>query len=232
MVPPLPLAQASDDGLLDIVLAGGPVGMAIMALLAALSMTALALVVEHALTIRRGVLAPPGVDDELVRAMRAGDLAAAARACDSQPCFLSAVTRAGLSEADAGWPAVEKGMEDAAGDQTARLLRKIEYLSVIGNIAPMVGLLGTVVGMLLAFREVAQTDGAATASQLASGIYQALVTTVAGLLVAIPALGAFAVFRNRVDGLASETAHRALQLLKPLKRGGVMRPKDQQPARQ
>jgi biopolymer transport protein ExbB len=93
----------------------------------------------------------------------------------------------------------------------------VEYLSVLGNIGPMVGLLGTVVGMLLAFREVAETAGKAGAAQLAEGIYQALVTTVVGLMIAIPAMGAFAIFRNRVDQIIAEAAYAALHALSPLK---------------
>jgi biopolymer transport protein ExbB len=110
-------------------------------------------------------------------------------------------------------------MEDAAAQQAARLFRKIEYLSVIGNIAPMVGLLGTVTGMIFAFQQVADTQGAARAAQLAEGIYTALVTTVGGLLVAIPSLAAFAIFRNRVDQLVAEVAFAAHHITVPLKRG-------------
>ncbi|MCA9238589.1 MAG: MotA/TolQ/ExbB proton channel family protein, partial [Planctomycetales bacterium] len=79
-------------------------------------------------------------------------------------------------------------------------------------------LLGTVVGMIFAFQEVAETQGAARAAELAGGIYQALVTTVGGLLVAIPSLAVFAVFRNRIDGLVTETAFAAQRALRPLKR--------------
>ena len=125
---------------------------------------------------------------------------------------------AGLAEVDGGWPAVEKAMEDATAEQSARLFRKIEYLSVIGNIAPMLGLLGTVIGMILAFREVADTQGAARAADLAEGIYLALVTTVEGLIVAIPALAAFAVFRNRVDQLVAEATDVAQHAVAPVKR--------------
>jgi biopolymer transport protein ExbB len=103
-------------------------------------------------------------------------------------------------------------------EQSARLLRKIDYLSVIGNIAPMIGLLGTVIGMIFAFQEVANTQGAARAAELASGIYQALVSTVGGLIVAIPSLAAFAVFRNRVDQVIAETAEQAQEAIGPLKR--------------
>ena len=125
---------------------------------------------------------------------------------------------AGLSEVDGGYSAVEKAMEDAIAEQTARLYRKIEYLSVIGNIAPMLGLLGTVIGMIVAFREVASTQGAARAADLAEGIYLALVTTVEGLLVAIPSLAAFAVFRNRVDQLVAETTYAAQHAVTPFKK--------------
>ena len=103
-------------------------------------------------------------------------------------------------------------------EQSARLFRKIEYLSVIGNIAPMVGLLGTVIGMIMAFQEVASTQGMASAPQLAQGIYQALITTVGGLIVAIPAIGAFAIFRNRIDQFVAEAAFSAQNVFAPLRR--------------
>ena len=134
--------------------------------------------------------------------------------------MLSFVVLSGLAEIEGGWESVEKAIEDAVAEQAARLFRKIEYLSVIGNIAPMVGLLGTVTGMIFAFQQVAVTQGAAGAGELAEGIYQALVTTVGGLIVAIPALGAFAVFRNRVDQLVAEAAYMALHIFTPLKRRG------------
>ena len=102
-------------------------------------------------------------------------------------------------------------------ERSARLFRKIEYLSVIGNIAPMVGLLGTVTGMIFAFQQVATTQGAAGAGDLAEGIYQALVTTVGGLIVAIPSLGAFAIFRNRVDHLVAEASYVVQHTIAPVK---------------
>ena len=76
-------------------------------------------------------------------------------------------------------------------------MRRIEYLSVIGSIAPMVGLLGTATGMIFAFQQVASARGAAGAGYLAEEIYQALVTTVGGLIVAIPSLATSAECRNR-----------------------------------
>ena len=128
------------------------------------------------------------------------------------------VLLSGLSELEFGWREVEKAVEDSLIQQSARLMRRIEYLSVIGNIAPMVGLLGTVTGMIFAFQQVATTRGAAGAGDLAEGIYQALVTTVGGLVVAIPSLALYAIFRNRVDSLIAEVAYQAQHALTPVKR--------------
>ena len=89
---------------------------------------------------------------------------------------------------------------------------------MIGNIAPMVGLLGTVLGMIVAFQSVASTQGTASAPQLAEGIYQALVTTVGGLIVAIPSIGAFAIFRNRIDQFVAEAAYLSQHVFSPLRR--------------
>ena len=203
-----------------IVFTGGITGFLIMQLLFVLSVAAVALTIEHVMTIREAVLMPPGLGDSVRQSLTAGNLAGAGSQCQQQPSFLAFVLQAGMAEADGGWTAVEKALEDATAEQSARLFRKIEYLSVIGNIAPMVGLLGTVTGMIFAFQEVADTQGAARAGELASGIYQALVTTVGGLVVAIPSLAAFAVLRNRVDHLVAEAVYVTQHTVAPLKRIG------------
>jgi biopolymer transport protein ExbB len=211
-------AQPEAQGFFSILFSGGLVGVSIILLLLALSLTAAYLVFEHLMTIRRSELMPEGLSDQVRELLLAGRLGEADQTCRQQPSFLAFVLLNGLSESDGGWSAVEKAMEDAAAEQSARLFRKIEYLSVIGNIAPMVGLLGTVTGMIFAFQQVASTHGAAGAADLAEGIYQALVTTVGGLIVAIPSLGAFAVFRNRLDQLVAEAAYLAQHAASPLKR--------------
>ena len=204
----------------DILKAGGVIGMLIMLL----SVAAVALVIEHVMTIRAAVLMPPGLGEEVYDLLASGKVGPADQRCQMQPSFLAHVLGAGLAEVDGGWPAVEKAVEDATAEQSARLFRKIEYLSVIGNIAPMMGLLGTVIGMIFAFREVADTQGAARAADLAEGIYLALVTTVEGLIVAIPSLAAFAVFRNRVDHLVAEVTYVAQHVFAPLKRNRTASP--------
>jgi biopolymer transport protein ExbB len=111
---------------------------------------------------------------------------------------LGLVVAAGLAEIDSGYAAVEKAMEDACAQHAGRLYRKIDYLSVIGTLSPMLGLLGTVWGMMLAFSEFASKANVAV-TELAPGISTALVNTLFGLAVAIPAYAAYAYFRNRVD---------------------------------
>lgn len=202
----------------EIVFSGGPIGIACSLSIILLSVAAVALTVEYALTIRAAVLIPAGLADQTRELLRKGQAGEADRACRERPSVLAFVLQAGLAELDGGWPVVEKAMEDAAADQAARLQRKIEWLSVIAALAPMLGLLGTVLGMIQAFREVAESQGAAQAADLAEGIYLALVTTVEGLIVAIPSLGVYALFRSRVEQLLAEVASLGHHAFGPLRR--------------
>lgn len=217
-----PPAETTSAGFFDLIKAGGWVGHTILLL----SVVAVSLSIEHLLTIRRKTLLPPGLAEKVRDLLRSGQPAQAEQACKLQPSTLGYVLQAGISEMDGGWPVVEKAMEDAVAEQAARLYRKAEYISVIGNIAPMLGLLGTVMGMIGAFSKVASSQGTARAADLAEGIYLALVTTVEGLIVAIPALAVFAIFRSRIDGLVAEVAYVAQHVFAPLRRaaGPARRP--------
>jgi biopolymer transport protein ExbB len=216
------LAQSAEhhppETFFEIVFSGGWAGITIMALIILCSIAAMAITLEQLFTLRTAVLLPPGLGERTHQQLAAGNLKGAFQACDAQPGFLAFVLRASLGEAESGWSAVEKALEDATAEQTARLMRRVEYLAVIGGIAPMLGLLGTVVGLTFAFHEVASTQGVARAADLADGIYHALVSTVAGLIVAIPSMAMYAAFRNRVDQLAAEAAYAALHALGPVKR--------------
>jgi biopolymer transport protein ExbB len=222
--------QTEKDGFFDILLSGGIVGLLILLVLFGLSVAAVYLVFDQFMTLRRGEVIPDGMSDTVRQSLLTGRPAEADAACRREPSVLSVVLLSGLSEFDFGWREVEKAVEDSLAQQAARLMRRIEYLSVIGNIAPMVGLLGTVTGMIFAFQQVATTRGAANAGDLAEGIYQALVTTVGGLVVAIPALAVYAVCRNRVDALIAEVAYQAQHALAPIKRRPTSRPRNPAPA--
>ncbi len=212
------VANDSPTGFFGILLSGGLVGILILLVLAGLSITTAYLLFDQVMTLRRKEILPDGVSDTVRQALLTGRPAEADAACRRVPSVLSVVLLSGLSEFEFGWREVEKAVEDSLAQQSARLMRRIEYLSVIGNIAPMVGLLGTVTGMIFAFQQVAATRGAAGAGDLAEGIYQALVTTVCGLVVAIPSLAIYAVCRNRVDSLIAEAAYQSQHALAPIKR--------------
>lgn len=211
-------ATKPPDTFFQIVFSGGPIGIGIMLCLIGLSLTAAYLVFENAFSLRRKFLLPDGLAEQVRQTIVAGRFSEAEQACRQKPSFLAFVLLHGLGEVEGGWSAVEKALEEALAEQTARLFRRIEYLSVLANIAPMLGLLGTVFGMVLCFRQVANTQGSAGAAQLAEGIYQALVTTVVGLIIAIPSLGAFAILRSRVDQFVAEAAYLAQHAFGSIKR--------------
>jgi biopolymer transport protein ExbB len=209
---------AAQAGFFRILFSGGPVGIIIMIALIACSLTAVYLMIEHALTLRRTDLLPEGLSEGVRQQLQNGNVAQARELCNQRPSFLSFVLLHGISELEFGWPSVEKTLQEAIAEQSARLFRRAEYLSVLGGIAPMLGLLGTVTGMLMSFRTVAISAGTAGAPQLAEGIYQALVTTVVGLIIAIPSVGAFAIIRNRIDELVAEVGYSAQNVFAPLRR--------------
>lgn len=194
--------------------AGGTIGF----LIVGLSVAMVALIVEHLLSIRRSALMPPKLAETLHRLISERQYSAAEKQAREQPSYLSDVVSAGLQEVGLGYAAVEKAMEDASQEQAARLYRKIEYLSVIGTLAPMIGLMGTVWGMIQAFSEFA-AKAVPQPSDFAPAISQALVTTLLGLGVAVPALAAFALFRSRIDEYVAETSLLAEQVFAPYKRG-------------
>jgi len=200
--------------MLEIIASGGLVGLVIFVL----SVTAVAFAVKFFLDLRPVKIVPKELAEELRELLANGQLQAALELCKSRPCPLASVVSAGLLENDGDWGDIEKTLEDAIAEQAARCFRKIEILSVIGNLAPMLGLLGTVLGMITAFQQIAVTQGSAQGPELARGIYQALVTTVEGLVVAIPCIGVYAFFRNRVDQFMAEMTSRVQSIFLPLKR--------------
>ena len=201
---------------------GGAIGYIIVAL----SFVMLALVFEHLLTIRRTTLMPTGMAEDIQKLIQQGQIKVAEDRCRASPSLLGHLLGAALPEVDLGYSAVEKAMEDAAAQQAARLMRKIEYLSIISVVAPMLGLMGTVWGMILAFMEF-ERKANPQVSELAPGIYKALVTTLFGLIVAIPAITAYGFFRNRIDELVAQTALTAEHVFAEFKRSITLRKRDE-----
>lgn len=202
---------------------GGIAGIFIVLLLILLSMVAVAFIVEHSMTIRHSALMPERVLAELEQFIAGGQIEDAIEYCQLPEnyslvsnCVLAGLER--YTTSDYGFAEYRSAVEEEGENQTGRLYRKTEVLGVIGSIAPMLGLTGTVLGMIVAFNTIAATEGMAKPEELAGGIGQALITTLLGLFVAIPSMIAFSFFRNRIDSIVAESGKRIERLLAPLGR--------------
>ncbi|MBS3733561.1 MAG: MotA/TolQ/ExbB proton channel family protein [Phycisphaerae bacterium] len=168
------------------------------------SVATLAIIVEHFISIRRANILPDEVHQQIQNYFEERNYREAIEVTAEEPSQLSYMIHAALSEASHGYAAMERAMEEASEERTTKLLRHIEWLNLIGNVAPMLGLFGTVWGMIKAFFQIVDVDGQADPSKLAGGIGTALMTTLLGLAVAIPSLAVYALMRNRIDALSSE----------------------------
>ena len=189
------------------------IGFFDMAAIYACSLASIALIVEHSITIRRAILVPEVSVAQVKTMFDERRFREALEFCQNDPSFVSSVVHAGLIEAANGYDAMENAMQDATSERVARLFRKLEWLNLLGNVGPMFGLWGTIWGMMMAFGEIEARGGKANPADLAGGIMIALVSTFAGLIVAIPALSAYGIFRSRVEQLSLEAALVAEELL-------------------
>jgi biopolymer transport protein ExbB len=169
-----------------------------------LSVISLALAIEHFVTIRRDKLVPPELIDEIEALFEEEEYQEALELCESEPNFLTNILSAGLPKINAGFEAMEKAMDEVAEEEAIKLHQKVGWLSLIGNIAPMMGLFGTVYGMIMAFNEITRLGQAVQPQDLSKGISTALITTLFGLFVAMPSLFFFFVFRNKVIKVSLE----------------------------
>lgn len=190
-------------------------------LLIALSVVALALTIEHALTIRRSTVAPPSAAEHARMLISQRRYLEAIQYTAGHPSLLGGVLHAALSHAPQGFSEMERAAEETLDDRAARLSRKIEYLNIIGGVAPMIGLFGTVVGMILLFADIHAANNFPSAQIVADRIALALITTFWGLAVAIPSLAVYGIFRNRIEVLTSECLLSADDVLALFKPGGV-----------
>lgn len=183
---PYTIAEILDDG--------GTIGWVIVAV----SVVMLAMVIEDAVTIRRDKLHPPDLTEEIDALLEAGDFQEAMELCEAQPNMLTNVIAAGLPRLSHGFDSMETSMTEMVEEEALKLHAKVGWLSFIASVATMLGLLGTIQGMVVAFRVIAATKGQADPSQLSDGISAALITTLQGLIVAIPSSFFFTFFRNKI----------------------------------
>lgn len=179
-------------------------GSLIIWFLLLLSMGSIGLIGYMALTNQRKSIIPVGVVEEARRLLSEGLYREAFDLTRRERSFFSQVLAAALREASHGFSAMVRALEQTSDELTTERLRRIEYLNVLGQVSPMIGLFGTVYGMILAFQAIVVAGGNADPVLLAGGIGTALTTTFWGLVVAIPALTGYAIVRNRIDAITAE----------------------------
>jgi biopolymer transport protein ExbB len=196
-----------DATILDWINKSGWSGYVFMVALGLFSVMAVAVTLERLVNLRRERLLPA----EFVRQYRTviqngeRDPAAFRALCESFTAPVAVILKAGVLRAGRPLPEVEKAMEDAAVRESSAIRSRVRPLSVIASVAPLVGLLGTVVGMILAFHTTSQAaTGSNKGELLAEGIYLALLTTAAGLTIAIPAMLFAAYFNSRLERFLRE----------------------------
>lgn len=189
------------------------IGSSLIWFLIALSVVNVALVIVLSLRNRRVDILPEAFADRVRDLAASGRRDEAAQLVAAEASDYSRMLAAGMSMRAQGLASMVRTVEQASEELTVSRFRSIEALNIIGQVSPMIGLFGTVYGMIMAFQSIAATGGSADPVVLAGGIGTALVTTFWGLLIAIPALAAYAGIRNRVDALATEATRRAEETL-------------------
>jgi len=170
-----------------------------------LSVGGFGLIVYNFLSVRQGPILNLSATEEIDSALQALDIEKAKEICDENPSPTTNIVDAGLARVDLNNydpEIVKEAIEEASSEELAGPYVLINYLSVVGSLSPMVGLLGTVSGMVKAFN-VIEAEGAGSAQALAGNISEALITTATGMIVGIPAMFFFFFFKNRYGKITS-----------------------------
>ena len=163
-----------------------------------LSFLMVALIMMNVLQVRRDNLLPPEFIEAFEQRLTAKDYQGAYEAARSDDSLVARVLAAGLSKLNRGYNEAIEGMQEVGEDENMAMEHRLSYLALIGSIAPMIGLMGTVYGMIQSFDKIANSATSPKPSELAEGISTALFTTLEGLTVAIPAMVFYSILRNRV----------------------------------
>src|SRR5687767_4402681 len=188
----------------------------IFIIIAALSVVGLTLIIQGFIKNRRGVFMPDTTVDQIREMIQQKRFKELIEFTENDPSFVSRALNPALKRAPS-FSSMKEAMETSIGEQTAEKFRSIEYLNIIGNLGPLLGLTGTVLGMIDAFSTMQAKGGATTPADLAGGVSIALTHTFLGLFLAIPCLAAFGVLRTIVDRLTVRGALVAEELLLMIK---------------
>ena len=190
----------------------GPIGLVLFGL----SVYFIALTSRLFLELRPTVAMPPDLMQDIQQKMEKRDYKGVYTSIKERDCLFTKVVAAGMGELSAGLDEARDSMERVADVQVVEMEKKISMLAVLGTLGPMIGLLGTLQGMITSFAVIASSDTQIKSSQVAHGILEALLLTFEGVALSVPAIYFFAVFKNRVMSIAANTTLQADEFLKKL----------------
>lgn len=192
----------------------------VMWLLVAISIFTVAIIIYLLVVHRPEAVVPKALSRDVTEKIRVGQLVEARNLCDDKPCAYSYIAELAISKVLFNSKVDQQTLDSLASSEGERQASKInaaaQWLLDISTIAPMIGLFGTVVGMLRAFSALGSSVAAAKPIYLAQGVSQALITTIAGLCIAIPALLFYAFFRRRAARRISELERAANEVVSSL----------------
>ncbi len=217
-----PAPTRSDTSFFQIIANSGGIGILIWIMIFATSAATLGLIIDAFLTIKSSKIMPPELVNQVRSALDQGDLGSALEACASTPGPLANILSAGFNNVSEGYDVVMDSVSTAAEIESEKLMQRVNFLSLCGAIAPMLGLMGTVTGMVDAFAGLATAQGAEKATMLALSISQALYTTAFGLLISVPAILAFTFVRNHASRLILDMESLTYDLIKVLRGAEVV----------
>jgi biopolymer transport protein ExbB len=208
-------SNKGSGGFWSVVVGSGPLGVILWLALFGSAGGAVYFTVDCAITVRLKRIMPQSLIDNVTEAMGEGDVLKALQNCENEPGPMANILTSGFSHVEEGFDVIQEAISTAADLETENLMQKITWLSVVGNLAPMLGLLGTVQGMISAFGTLAQ--GAPDIGVLAMNISQALFTTAGGLTVAVPCVALYYIFRNAANKIVLRMEAITMELIKDLR---------------
>lgn len=177
------------------------------------SVISVTIAIERSMSLRRSRVIKKDFLYDVNRLSIQGDIEKAIKLCKTQEVAISRIIQAGLLRAKFGVLEVERAIEAAGAREAALLEANLRGLGVIASLTPMLGLLGTVTGMIKSFSSIAEAGGQGTPGLVAAGISEALIATAAGLVVGIPSLAMYHYFRAKVDKLVNEMEEISLRFV-------------------
>ncbi len=193
-------SSSSGGGFYEIVFGSGVVGMLLWFALFGDGMLAIYFAIDCTILIKPAKLMPNKLIEKVQTAMSEGDIVAAMEACQNTPSSMSNILSAAFQHVEEGFDVIQEAVTAASDLEQEKLMQRLNWVSVCGNLGPSLGLLGTVQGMILTFEALA-SGGAGDAAALANSIGQALWTTAAGLCISIPCIAVFYSLRNNANRL-------------------------------